>query len=183
MSKTKSASELQIMMNLSKTDERSEFLNWIGPERMSQMVLVVKEGDESMPITIIDDLAKVAKKQNINFGIQQDFFYGHEFMEKLKNKAFAQYFEKTINAEHNVQKLKVGRILGFFEDQITMRYRIRTDPEYKGLALHGFVINYEPVYFGISKNGISNSTLNKLEQAFTRINNNGTLDKIRNKDW
>lgn len=175
--------DLHIMMNLSKTNERSKFLHWIGPERISQMVLVIKEGNKSIPVNTIDDLVKVAKKQNINFGIQQDIFYGDKFMEKLKSKAFAQYFERIANAEHNPRKVRVGRILGFFEDKITMRYRIRTDPDYKGLALHDFLINQEPVYFGISKKGISNSILKKLEQAFSIIKADGTLDGIRKKDW
>jgi polar amino acid transport system substrate-binding protein len=174
---------VQIMMNLSKTDKRSQFLHWIGPERFSQLALVVKKGNEFLPVKKIDDLLIVAKKQGINFGIQTEYHYGNEFMEKLKDKSFSDYFEPIPTDLINPRKTKKGRILGFFEDKVSMVYKIKNNPAYNELALHSFILHKEPVYFGISKMGVSNEVLEKLGKAFERLNQNGKLDTIRNTEW
>lgn len=175
--------EIQLMMNVSKTDERSEFMYWIGPERVSRMVLAVKAGNEGLPITTLDDFPLVAAQQNTRFGIQQDVFYSPEFNDRLNAPDFAAGFELVPQHSLNPNKVLTGHILGFFEEETFLKYMIQQSPEYAGLALHPFVLTQEEVYFGISKKGVSEEARERLQAAYTRLEQNGTFEEIRTRNW
>lgn len=176
--------ELDVMMNLSQTPERSAYMAWVGPERQARMVLVVKQENVNLPIETIDDLAPVAQKNNMRYGIQQDAFYSQEFNDRLEADAeFALWFETVTEAQLNPRKTASGRILGFFEDYDSVRYKLANDPEYAGLALHSFIISESPVYFGVSMAGVSPEALERLQAAYTQLEQDGAFDAIRNAEW
>lgn len=174
---------LHMMLNLSITPERSEFMNWIGPERYDEIVFVVQEADVGLLIKSLDDFVVQVKKMGKKVGIQQDVFYGEEFQKKFEDKDFSAAFEIAPTAVANPKKLQVDRILGFFESKTAVMYKMRNDPEYKGLAVSPFIITKSPVYFGISKKGITQDVLKKLVQAYDKILANGQLNMVRNKNW
>ncbi len=171
---------IDMMMNLSKTDERSNFLNWIGPERHSKMIIVVNKVNTNMKINKIDDLVILAKKMNINFGIQSDAFYSEDFNEILKDPIFKPYFETVPKSETNYRKLKSKRLLGFFEEALTATDQIKNNPDYNEFCIHSFQISSDPVYFGISKK-LSTLNYEKLKKAFDQLEKSGELKKIRDK--
>jgi ABC-type amino acid transport substrate-binding protein len=174
---------IQMMANLSKTDERSKFLTWIGPERTTKMGLVVKAGNEQLPIKTLDDLVTACTEKKARFGIQSDVFYSKEFNDRLSDPKFSDCFEKVAESELNTDKLQKDRILGFFEETNNMRYQIATNARYKGLALHDFILNSEDVYIGVSLKGATPEMAAKLQAAFDALQKDGTLDKIRNQEW
>ncbi|MEW5721985.1 MAG: transporter substrate-binding domain-containing protein [Thermodesulfobacteriota bacterium] len=174
--------ELHLMMNLSQTTERSVYLDWIGPERTGELALIVRKGDENLPVHGIDDLPRVAAARGKKFGVQADIYYSDEFMEKLKDPAFAAHFETVSKADNNLMMTVSGRILGFFEDRDSLSYRIAHDPQYRDLAVHPFVISSEDVYFGVSKK-VPPGVLPRLREAFKRLEKNGTLEEIRKRTW
>ena len=173
---------LDLMMNLSRTPEREKFMHFIGPERVVSMVLVVKEGSESLPVVTMDDLLKVSEQEDRQFGIQQDLFYSQEFNERLRDPAFAKHFDAVVDPALNPRKVLGDRILGFFEDKTAMAYEIAKNPAYEGLAIHPFVLEEEEVYFGISKK-ITLEKLAALEDAYQKLEADGTFESIRQRSW
>jgi polar amino acid transport system substrate-binding protein len=173
----------QLMANLSQTPERAQFMAWIGPERTTKMGLVVKEGNEQWPIKTLDDLVTLCTEKKTNFGIQKDVFYSNEFNTRMQDPNFSRCFEYVADGELNPEKVLNARILGFFEETHNMRYQIASNPRYKGLALHAFILNSEEVYFGVSLKGVSPDKLAKLRAAFAALEKDGTLEAIRNREW
>ncbi len=173
---------LHLMTTLSKTPERATFMHWIGPERMSEMVLVVKQANKNLPIATLDSLIAIAEERSLKIGMQHNVYYGEVFAGRLMEDAFAIHFESVATSALNPRKTRAGRILGFFEDKITMQYQIKHNREYAGLATHHFTLNEEPVFFGVSRS-VPAPTLNRLKEAFDRLERSGELDQIRAQVW
>ncbi|HQK35026.1 MAG TPA: transporter substrate-binding domain-containing protein [Spirochaetia bacterium] len=172
---------LDIMSNLSITPERSEYLYWIGPIRISIMALAVQKKDAGLPITKLEDFISIAKARNSAFGIQQDVIYSHEFNEKLKNEEFHKVFEYVNDANLNPAKTVSGRIIGFIEELYYLRYLIASNPEYNNLVIHKFRLELENIYIGLSKQSVSNEIYQKLKQAYEDLKKDGTVDAILRK--
>jgi ABC-type amino acid transport substrate-binding protein len=119
---------LELMANLSKTDERSEFIEWIGPERDSVMALIVRKADEHLSISSLDDLVDISISRKSRWGYQQDIFYSEDFNSRLSSPEFAERFEIAEQSQTNAEKLRAGRILGYFEEREIMRFRIANEP-------------------------------------------------------
>ncbi len=102
------------MMNLTLTPEREEYINFFGPERTSQMVLVVNEIYEDAPINSTNDLEDVYEKYGLRIGLQTDVEYSPEMTEKLKNKAFYDQFDHTSDVFSYPDNVLNKRIFGFF---------------------------------------------------------------------
>lgn len=173
---------LHLMTTLSKTPERSTYMYWIGPERESKMALVVKKKDQSLQIESLDDLITLAKSKNIKIGMQQDIYYGQPFATSIIERDFSQHFESVTDAKLNPRKNLAGRIIGFFEDKLTMQYQIETNKDYAGLAVHSFTMNTENLYFGISRK-VPVEWIRRLESAYERLVSSGELERIRNHEW
>jgi len=177
------AGTLHVMMNLSITEERLEFLHYLGPERYSEMVVVVKKDNVNLPLNNLDDFCKLYKQKRKKFGIQNDAFYSLELNTRLKDDSeFARCFQYIAKPELNLKKTVNNRILGFIDDKVTMNYKIRTNAQYRELAVQGYVVSREPVFFGISKK-ITIDTLKKLYAAYERLVAKGIIEEIRNKQW
>lgn len=174
--------EIDMMMNLSITSERSEYLHWLGPVRYDQRNLVVKKGNENLPIHSLDDMIKISKEKNIKFGYQNDVFYGNEFKKRIKEDSkLINVFESVTKSDFNLQKTKHGRILGFFESTTSIKYLLKTNSEYKNLAIHPYSIYNDILFFGISKKSIDSETLSALYEAYEKLLLDGTIEKIRKK--
>ena len=104
----------------------------------------------------------------IRFGIQQDLFYGPEFSKKILDPEFGRFFEIIADSKLNPRKVKAGRILGFFEDKITMEYQIKSREDLAGLGIHPFILQEEELYFGVSRE-VSIKTLNSLQAAYIKL--------------
>ena len=173
--------EIDLVMNTSITEERGKKFNFIGPERYAQMGLIVKEENKSLDINDYDDLKIVAMKENKKFGIQVNVFYGSEFNDRLKDPEYFKYFAEAFNVDNNMSLLENDRILGFFEDKISLVYMIKNKQEFKNCVLHNFdAFPKDPVYFAVSKN-MSEDKYNRLKEACEVLENDGTLEKIRKK--
>jgi len=171
--------KLDMMMNLSRTPDRETFMNFIGPERVSKRVLVVRKDNVGLKIATLDDLATVARQAKRQFGIQHEAKYSEAFDTRLASDAeFAKSFDKVTQGRLFAKKVVVGNNIGFFEDENFVIYQMKHSPEFQELALHSFVLASDPVYFGISKQ-LDATAQQSLEAAFRRVKNNGTLAKIR----
>lgn len=173
---------IQYMTNMKKTDERSEFINWIGPVREGEVRLIVKKVNENLPIKTLNDFITVSKNKKRKFGYQEGFAYTEAFQRRFENDPeFKNIFEPIQTGELNFKKVMAGRILGFFETTISAEYRIKNDPDYKELVSHPFVLRRTPVYHGVSKKGVDGETLQKLLGAFDKSQKNGNIQRIIKK--
>jgi len=174
---------LHIMMNISVTDDRAKFMNFIGPERINNTILVIRKANKGMKVSNLDELIQEAKRLKGRFAIQQDAFYSKEFNDHLKDPEFAKYFDYVTEAKLNPKMTSAGRVIGFFEDENTVKYQLLHNPEYADLMIHPFILSSQEVYFGVSKNGVSENTFNKLKEAFKTLEDNGTFKEIRKREW
>ncbi len=162
-------------------DERKAYTQWIGPHRNVTVVLVVKKGNTDMPIKSLDDMISIAKERGKLFGHQDRAFWSKEYNDRLEHDAeFRAAFEIVYKGKLNLIKLREDRVLGFFEIKGAILYRINHDPKYAGLAIHPFVLDSRPTYIGVGKH-ILPDKFKKLEQAYQILEQDGTLQKIREK--
>jgi len=166
-----------IMMALSKTAEREEFINFIGVSRYEQMCLAVRKENKKLLIREIDDFKTFDKK----LGIQADVYY-KGITERLKtDPEFAKQIDEVTRSELNFRKTAINRIIGFFEEKSYITYLIKTDPEFKDISLHGFCItDPAPVYIGVSKK-TNPAVQRRLEAAFGKIEQKGMIEAIYRK--
>lgn len=171
--------ETHLMMNLTRTPDREVFMQFFGPERMSKRVLVVRRQHLHLKIESLDDLVTAARKTGQLFGIQRDAKYSEEFDARLKaDPQFAQVFEYVVKGAVMGKMLARSHTLGFFEDENYVAYQLKNNPDFKDLAIHPFVLAGDPVFFGVSRRFDAANT-KRLEDAFTRLERNGSLGKIR----
>lgn len=178
--------DLQMMLNLSKKKERSEYMYWLGPVRYDKFVLVVKNGNERLPIKTLDDFITVYQKNKIKFGYTSGVNYGDVFNHRLAtDEKFAESFETIHDPKLNMKKVVHSRNLGFFEAKTDIVYQIKTMPEYQNLAIHPFILhrneNDEACYVGISKKGVDPETYRKLDEAYHKLRKNNSLKPILDK--
>ncbi|HYD79550.1 MAG TPA: transporter substrate-binding domain-containing protein [Paucimonas sp.] len=171
--------QIDMMANLTRTPDREAFMHFVGPERISRRVLVVRREHLELPISNLDELLKASARTRLPIGIQKDAKYSEAFDSRLAGDAtFARHFDAVPQGALLAKKTAGGRNLGFFEDQNYVAYQLQTNPEFQELAMHSFVLAADPVYFGVSKRaapGVEKS----LEAAFQRLEKNGTLSRIR----
>lgn len=173
--------EIDIMCNVSKTDERSEFMQWLGPERFTQMVLIIHKNDKSLKISTLDDVVASVKKTGKKIAALQNAFYGDGMKQRINNDVqFADAFVFVPESQQFLPMLEKGRVLGFIEERSNMMYKIRHDEKYKDFYIHSFIFHKEPVYLGISKK-MPDNIFEKLKKAFTKLESRGALEKIRKK--
>lgn len=173
--------KVDLVMNVSITTERSRKFNFIGPERYAQMGLVVRVENKNFDIKTYDDFAEIVKEENKKFGIQIKVFYGKEFNDKLKDPEYSKYFAEAFSVNNNIFLLANDRILGFFEDKISLAYMIKNHPDFQETVLHSFdAFPKEPVYFAVSKK-MSEDIYKKLKKSYEELEENGILEGIREK--
>lgn len=171
--------EVHLMMNLTRTPDREVFMQFFGPERMSKRVLVVRRQQLGLKIETLDDLPAAARMTGHLFGIQRDAKYSEEFDARLKtDPQFLQAFEYVVKGAVMGKMLAGGHSLGFFEDESYVAYQLKNNPDFKDLAIHPFALASEPVFFGVSKR-FEPINAKRLEEAFMRLERNGSLSKIR----
>jgi ABC-type amino acid transport substrate-binding protein len=165
---------LDMMMNLSMTEERKEFIHFIGPQIDETVQLFLRE-DIDVDIQSLDDFKKIPS----GIGYQRGTFYGKAFDEKLRtDPAFKDKFEISYSDELNLQKLNSGRIIGVLEPNyggVTFRNQFRKG---KGYKLHPFIVTQNWVYFGFSKKSVSKELLTRLQKAYDKAKSEGKFEKV-----
>jgi len=174
--------ELHLMSALSKTDERSVYLNWLGPVRDEVMSFITSDEFINEKIDTLEDLLAISAKYRLKIGIQNNVFYSKEFNEKLKDPEFIKYFEFIEAGSLQAEKTLNRRILGFIENRDTWKYMINNTPGFKRLAIHTFILSSSEVYIGVSKK-VDQSIYKNLEKAVKKLLKNGEINKIMKYIW
>lgn len=174
---------IQVIPNLVKNEERSDYMNWLGPTRITCIGLVVQEKHRNLPAKTTDDLIRIAKQQQQQLGYLTGASYSPYFDERLKHDSVlndALYFLSD-NEQHR-HMLKLGRLLGYFYDAFEVQKRLLDatfSADYEGLALHDYRMEESCIgaYIGISKK-LDNTTYQRIMQAFQSMKDDGTFSEI-----
>lgn len=169
--------DLDIMLAMSRTSDREKVIDYIGPSRYEQMVLIVDRRNVGLKVQSLDDLAKLPEK----IGIQNNTEYP-TLSERLRaDTAFEQHFEYVADQNLNLKKLSAQRIVGFFEDKNFAAHAIRTMPEYRNVAVHSFALSDpKPVYITVSLK-VNEGLRNRMRQAYQRLEQQGHFKKVWKK--
>lgn len=167
--------ELDVMVNMSITEERRKYINFIGPQMDESVVLVVRN-DFNHKLASLDDLKDLPH----GIGIETGLFYGVEFDEKIKNDLkFRNKVETVHDINFNFRKLKYSRISGWITDKYYAHYKIKFDPEYSDFKVYpNFYINRSKVYYGFSKKSVSQELLLKIKTAYQKASKAGKFSKV-----
>ncbi len=173
--------EIHVMLNFARSKDREAFSHFVGPTRTSKRILVVHRDNVGLKINNIDELADTAKRLKQRVCILANVKHSKEFDDRLaSDRAFAEQFQVSAQNETFAKMVGSKRCLGFFGDVEFLRYRIKTDPDFKDLAIHPFTVTVNQVYLGITKK-LDAASVKKLDDSFKRLEANGTLAKIRAK--
>jgi polar amino acid transport system substrate-binding protein len=166
--------KLDMMMNLSITEKRKEFIHFIGPQIYETVQLVLRE-EIDIDIQSLDDIKKVPGK----IGYQSRTFYGKAFEEKLRtDPVFKSKFEILFSDQLNLRKLSMGRIVGTLGQNYGGVSAKREFREGNGYKIHPFIIHQNWVYFGFSKKSVSNEMLDRLEKAYKIAKTKGNFQRV-----
>ncbi|WP_372966676.1 substrate-binding periplasmic protein [Marinobacter sp.] len=172
--------QVDVLANVNITEDRSEYLHWIGPQRYTQMSLVVTRENAGLPIRSLDDLLEQCKLLGLKFGIQPNVSYGEEFAERLRSDDEFRACAEPLTGPQNDDKVLLGRLLGYFDEPLDVQAERRRNPDY-GLVVHPFTVIKEPVFFGVSKASISTDELKRLLEAYQSLVADGSLEAIVRK--
>lgn len=172
--------QVDLLANVNITEERSEYLHWIGPQRYTQMSLIVTRENAALPISSLDDLVGQCKSLGLKFGIQPNVTYGDEFDERLKSDDAFRGCAEQLTGPQNDDKVLLGRLLGYFDEPLDVQAERRRNPEY-GLVVHPFTAIKEPVFFGVSKVSVTTDELKRLLMAYQSMVADGSLEAIAGK--
>jgi ABC-type amino acid transport substrate-binding protein len=164
---------LDVLLNMSRTEEREIYTDYIGPMLDENQVMIVKN-DSQHQIAHLDDIKNLTKR----IGIQRGVYYGAAFMKKMRtDQRFSDQFEYG-DQDSNTEKLKKGRILGMIHNQYTASYRLKHLYVKGAFKQHPFIFHDNDVFFGFSKKGVSGTLRKRFEQAFSRLSAKGVLAEI-----
>lgn len=169
--------QLDVMTNLAITEEREEYMYFVGPQMDESMKLFFLK-DSHYEINSLDDIKEIQGK----IGIQLGAFYGEKFNNKLDtDKDFANKFIATPSGTNHLDLVKKGRIIGYIGEIYDFYYNSKSDPYYSNLREHQYIINQDFVYFGLSKKSITLDQFEKLKEAHNRLQNRGDFNSILDK--
>jgi len=162
---------LDMLGNMSITDERKLYSNFIGPHRFEKMRLIVNK-DSNYQIQKHEDLKNIPGKISLIRGL----WYGEEIKQLLKDHSFSDkvhWVSGSKLAVQEIERLRLGRVKAVVYPEFFLK-------DLSGIKYHSFIINSNPVYFGISKKSIAKPFLKKIEKAAIDLANSGEFEKIEN---
>lgn len=160
---------------MSITGERKKFAHFIGPHYYETFRLVVAK-DSNFHIEKHEDLKNLPKK----IMLELDAYYGEKMAKLIKDETFlknVQWTSRMTLTPPTIEKITLGRVSGFLSYvRPGALKKITQEVKY-----HPFVINADPVYFGVSKKSVPPSILKRLKEAVERLNAKGEFEKILEK--
>jgi polar amino acid transport system substrate-binding protein len=168
---------LDMMLNLTVTPERAEYINFIGPQLDETVVLVVLKNSD-FTIASLEDIKKLPRPISVELGK----VYGKAFEEKrATDDVFARKVTVVRQTSSNEKMLQTGRTSGFLGYGYHIFNRFKINPVYSTFKVHPFVVRQDWVHYGFSKKAVSSETLQRIQSAFDRLQQKGALEKIRQR--
>jgi ABC-type amino acid transport substrate-binding protein len=134
--------------------------------------------NSNFTIESLEDIKKLPRPISVELGK----VYGDAFEQKRKtDKDFARKVTVVRQTSSQEKMLTSGRTSGFLGYGYHIFYRFHTNPVYEKFKVHPFVFRQDWVYCGFSKTSVSSKTLQLIQKAFGRLQQDGTLEKIRQR--
>lgn len=167
-----------LFVNLSRTPQRQEFVDFIGVSAFEQSALLLRRENAGIPLATLDDLTR----PGYLWGLRENTFYSEEFNNRLRDDpAFAGSFESVAQFGVNLYRVKAGRMVGAFGDYLGMRYRVENDPELRDLLVVTVpFLPPNPVYFGVSRK-LPEEERRRLRLAYEELSREGAFAAIVEK--
>lgn len=167
--------DLDAMSNMSHNAERESFAHFVGPHQQERIVVLANNARHM----VVKDLAALLSSQEA-ISVMQGIYYGEQFERALAQQP--NWEKRLIYVSSSQQKLELflaGRVYFTFEDSINLQQLynegILNPQQHKPL----FTLHQNPVYFAFSKHSVSATQLQKLQQAWQRISNDGRLQALK----
>ena len=181
------AGRVHIAPNLSKNEDRSRFLDWIGPVRTTSIALITTARFRDEKITSYDDLVAVLRGSGLQIAYLSGTSFSDSLDARLAEPDFRQHlFFISENAAAS-RMVKAGRVLGFFYDEYEAQAAIASAREAERTGFHGLVVHDFRVpgseagaYIGLSKK-MPLATRAALKAAFDDMKAAGELASIQCK--
>ncbi|MFT7184691.1 MAG: ABC-type amino acid transport substrate-binding protein [Pseudohongiellaceae bacterium] len=178
--------KIHLIPNLTKNKERSVYMNWLGPIRITCIGLVVQKKDQVVSIKTTNDLIKVAHQENKKVGYLTGSSFSEIFDYRLKSDSNLQEILSFLpDKNQHLEMLKLGRIFGYFHDGFEIQKRFLDQnyaQQYSGLALHSYQIedSCSGAYIGISRK-LDKTNYMKIKTSFDAMKDDETFSKIHLK--
>jgi polar amino acid transport system substrate-binding protein len=166
--------QIDMTLNLSRTEEREAHFHFIGPQRKEVIRLAAKSNmyPKISGWSQFDGL-------NARFIWQIGAFYGENIAEKVEQNPTLKH--KMLYSADNVAmvgQVNKGQADGFFLLQDFFHYQKAVNPDYANIELHPIVINSDDVYFALSKKSVDERMRLRFEKAFLRLVERDALVQI-----
>ncbi len=162
---------LDLLGNMSITEERQTFTNFIGPHRFEQMKLIVSKNSDYQ-IKSHEDLRNIPGKISLIRGL----WYGEEMKILVQDTTFMDkihWVSGSKLATQEIERLRIGRVKAIIYPDFFVK-------NMDGIKYHPFIISSNPVYFGVSKK-TSKALFDKLNKAANHLVKTGEFQRIENR--
>ncbi|MBZ9611063.1 substrate-binding periplasmic protein [Rheinheimera maricola] len=166
--------ELDVMVAMSETAERSQYSYFIGPHHTERMVVV---GYRRLAHTV-NSLAQLLR-MNGAISVTEGAYYGPEWHHMLADDP--QLTSRLFYASGNQQKLAMlasGRVIASLEDEMIVD-ELLSRPELAKRYVKFFVLHENPVYFAFSRRSIAPAMQIQLQQYWQQMVDSGEVAQIR----
>lgn len=171
------AGNIDLVLSVTRTQERTEFAYFVGPQRMETIVFAMN-AERLFNVDSMDDLFSLP----VPVAIQQGAFYGRTFTERhSKRLGDETQFIFVPDNQTKLSLLKHGRIAGFLEEKFNIIFQSTNHPDFMTIKIAPLVVNQSPVYFAFSKKSVSDKQLEHLVSAYNRLNKTGRFSEILKK--
>ncbi len=173
--------QLDVIVELSQTPERAEFVHFLGLSFYEQIVIIVRKKQAAglrKTLQTLDDMAR----QGYFWGLRENVFYSDELNARLQTDlAFAGHFDAVAYLQVNLDRLKIGRLTGVLGPIHTVSHQLEHDPSLGELTFISVpFLPPSPNYFGVSGR-IAPEKLARLKKAYRELADEGVFRAIERK--
>jgi len=168
--------EIDLLLNVSKTQEREEVYYFLGPINNEEIIFATYK-HLNYNLTKIEDIFKLDKP----IAIQREAYYGDAMQRLINDDMYKELFVVVANNKTKLRLLKRGRISGFLEAKRYIIHGIENNVNYKGLWYPNLVIYKNPTYFALSKESINKALKKRLFNGFEHLVAQGKIKEITQK--
>jgi polar amino acid transport system substrate-binding protein len=170
--------EMDVAMGASYSAERADYAYFTEAYRTEKVMLyVLKNQAKNIRLNTLKDLIDSPYK----IGVEAGYFYGNQYQQLIKNKAFSQQINEVIDLEENITLLMAGKLHGILVDPITMKVFVEKYKLTNEFEPHQLTIYQDDIRIMLSKKTMSKENLLLFNKAIAVLKANGSLAKIRNR--
>ncbi|MFD2165706.1 substrate-binding periplasmic protein [Thalassotalea euphylliae] len=166
--------QIDMTLNFSKTPEREQYFQFIGPHREEKILLATPRW-RFPPISTWQEL----EQADAHFIWQTGAYYGENMEELVSDQS---NFKGTISYQSDnevmIDLVARKRADGFFVESDFLSFHQQYDQRYQQLSANPLIINSEPVYFAFSKSSVDQATFERFERAFDTLKEQGMWQRL-----